>query len=198
MHAYAGADRTSIYYTVALLAFTLSGLVHWLLKELPIATEWYFYAPTAAVIFSALFFLFDRYVWKWWYIRRVVAMPNLNGVWEGELASSVSKYQTKHAVKLTVHQYWSRIRITLESDRSMSASHMACIVQVSPTQFELRWEYDARAKIPNQLGKFNHFGITTLRFVIEGAVVQPEMDGNYYTQHDRDTNGMLFVKRVGG
>jgi hypothetical protein len=71
---------------------------------------------------------------------------------------------------------------------------MASIGTVSDHQFELRWEYLAESKEPAQGEDFNHHGVTMLRLEVEDYLVRPEMSGNYYTQHGRDTNGSISLK----
>jgi hypothetical protein len=75
---------------------------------------------------------------------------------------------------------------------------MSCVRAISPNELELRWEYRAEAKNPADAAVFNHRGVTNLRFGLEGGMVQPEMMGDYYTQHGRDTNGTIFLQRDGG
>lgn len=101
-----------------------------------------------------------------------------------------------HAIEVRIHQTWVTIRIVLEMDRSISASEMACIRLIAPIEFELRWEYRAQAKNPQDGMHFNHRGVTNLRFRTQKGIVQPEMTGDYYTLSNRNTNGTLFLKRV--
>ena len=39
-------------------------------------------AVPVTAFFGLLYLLFDRYLWKWSMFRRVLLVPDLNGVWE--------------------------------------------------------------------------------------------------------------------
>jgi hypothetical protein len=157
------------------------------------------YVSSGFVLYGVLYFLFDRQLWKSRVLRTIgiVRVPAVDGTWQGELRSSASQYSKAHPVKVRIHQSWSTIRLTLESENSFSSSEMASIGAISGHQFEIRWEYRAESKVPAQGEDFNHHGVTMLRFEVEDNLVLPEMSGQYYTQHGRDTNGTISIKREG-
>jgi hypothetical protein len=154
------------------------------------------YVLSGFTYYGLLYVAFDRWLWKLSLLRRlrIVSVPALHGTWVGELRSSASEYSKTHRVKLRVHQTWTTIRLTLDSERSFSSSEMASIASISSDEFELRWEYLAEATALLKGEGFNHRGVTMLHFEVRDHLIA-EMSGNYYTQHGRDTNGSISVKR---
>lgn len=196
MHSYAvdSSERTYMPFYLAVSATSLTLSLRFVWTRLGLAP--FIAVPSGFALYGILFLLFDQLVWRWKPLHqlRLVRVPALQGTWEGELLSSASEYLKPHPVKLRIHQTWSTIQITLDSETSFSSSHMAWIRTISPMQYELRWEYLAEAKNPAQGLRFNHRGVTMLRFEAQDGLVVPEMKGDYYTQHGRDTNGIISVK----
>jgi hypothetical protein len=185
---------------LAAAAFGLTFVVRSLLKRIgleesgPLAIA---YVSSGFSFYGLLHLAFDRLFWKARPLRvlGIVKVPAVGGTWEGELRSSRSQYSKVHPVKLRIHQTWSTIRLTLDSEKSFSVSHMASIRTISADQFELQWEYRAEAKEPEEGEKFSHRGVTMLRFELNNHSVRPEMCGDYYTQHGRDTNGTIAIQK---
>jgi hypothetical protein len=96
-------------------------------------------------------------------------------------------------VVLRIDQRWSTIRLTLESEKAFSSSEMATITQISPDEFDLRWEYHAEGTPGSD--SFDHRGVTRLRFSTPNEAMPLEMRGDYYTQHTRFTDGTIELKR---
>ena len=154
------------------------------------------YIPSGFAAYGLIYILFDKYLWKFGALRRIglVSTPDLSGVWSGELKSSLSDLTRTLQITVRIHQTWTAMRVTLDTDKSFSASEMSCIRAVSITEFEFRWEYRAESKEGAE--PFAHRGVTNLRLQLREGKVQPEMRGDYYTQHGRDTNGTIFLKRT--
>jgi hypothetical protein len=200
MHSY-GVDSNERRDVPFYLAAAASGVtlgLRSLLNLLGLQADVATVVPSGFVVYGLLHYLFDRHLWRFkaLHLVGVVRVPVVDGAWEGELRSSASGYSKVHAVKLRIHQTWSTIRLTLESDSSFSSSTMAAIKAISAGQFELRWEYRAEAKEPAEGVQFNHRGVTKLRFEGQHGVVLSGMDGDYYTQHGRDTNGTILIRRT--
>lgn len=79
----------------------------------------------AAVIFSVLSFVFERWIWKLPLVRFFHKIPDLNGHWEGELFSSYSK-EAIH-MDLDIVQTWSEISFRASFPKSTSSSNTAAI-----------------------------------------------------------------------
>ena len=79
----------------------------------------------AAVIFSLLSFVFERWIWKLPPVRFFHGIPDLNGHWEGELFSSYSE-EAIH-MDLDIVQTWSEISFRASFPKSTSSSNTAAI-----------------------------------------------------------------------
>ncbi len=79
----------------------------------------------AAVIFSLLSFVFERWIWKLPPVRFFHRIPDLNGHWEGELFSSYSE-EAIH-MDLDIVQTWSEISFRASFPKSTSSSNTAAI-----------------------------------------------------------------------
>jgi hypothetical protein len=200
MHSYGidSTERRDVPFYLAIMASGLTIGLRSLLGRYGLQPGAVAYVPSGFALYGLLHVLFDQFIWRIQLLRLtgIVRAPLLDGDWSGMLRSSASGYANALNVKLRIHQTWSTIRLTLESDNSFSSSNMAAIRAISAGQFELRWEYRAEAKDPAQGVRFNHRGVTMLRFEIKKGVVCPEMNGDYYTHHGRDTNGSITATRV--
>ena len=79
----------------------------------------------AAVIFSILSSVFEKWIWKIPFVRGLHGIPDLNGHWEGELHSSHSE-EAIH-MELDVSQNWSAISFKAKFPKSESYSNTAAI-----------------------------------------------------------------------
>jgi hypothetical protein len=199
MHSYAVdfIERRNIPYYLAAGALGCTFALRWLLQSFGFDAGSGVYVPSGFALYGLLYLSFDQLLWRCGVLRfiGIVLTPNLHGKWVGDLRSSHSGLAKPHPITIRIHQTWTTIRITLETDRSLSASDMACVTAISPNEFELRWEYRAEAKNPLEGPTFNHRGVTNLRFTLSSGRVLPEMKGDYYTQHSRETTGTVFVIR---
>ena len=73
--------------------------------------------PVSA-LFALLYVLFDRYLWKWTMLRRMLLVPDLNGEW-GCQGRTVLKQgeavEFKWEGTLTISQSWSKILVHLRT-----------------------------------------------------------------------------------
>src|SRR5580704_14761528 len=165
MHPYSvdSPERRNLPFYVAGAAIAATFGAREVLQYLGIDAGVRAYVPSSFVIYGFLYIMFDRFIWKLNVLRRLglVRIPDMAGLWEGELRSSHSGLQKPHGVQLRVHQTWSTLLLTLESDRSISRSNMASLATITPNELELLWEYRAESKEPIDFN-FNHRGVTRL------------------------------------
>lgn len=76
-------------------------------------------------LFGVMYWLFDKYFWKWKILKRFLNVPDLNGHWEGKLTSVTQ--QTIMDMKLEVKQQWSKINYYATFPKSTSSSNVASI-----------------------------------------------------------------------
>ena len=90
MHDYS-IDRhpkEKVLFLLALIAIIaaplVKGLAEYLVSLLEVSTGWSS-APVVAVpvfgLFGGLYFLFDRFLWKITFLRKLLLVPDLNGKW---------------------------------------------------------------------------------------------------------------------
>ena len=191
MHSYDLEGRGRIYAGLAILSVTLVWLLDWSLNFTDVDPPWWLSAPSVAGLYTMLYWVFDRHVWRWRLLRRLglLSMPELNGAWTGEIDSSFSEEGTKRSVKVNITQRWTSILITLQADESISRSTMASLMARDTDSPELTYTYlsepHGRAPEPMQ----THRGTCTLR--LDGD----RLEGNYYTGRGRGTVGELELKR---
>lgn len=95
------------------------------------AADWLAPLGPAVAAAGALLWAFDRYVWRWPGVRRLVGEPIIDGTWHGELASRRVDPETGERVPptpsvfLVVRQrYWkvtARFFTTVSSSESLTA-----------------------------------------------------------------------------
>lgn len=197
MHYYAVdfAERRTVPFFLAGAATGSTFLLREILKYFEATAGSGVYVPSAFAFYGIFYLLFDSPFWKWGFLWRLgqIKTPNLEGHYEGELRSSHSDQQKIHGIKVNITQTWTTIIITLETDRSHSYSEMAWIKSISPSEFEIRWEYSAETNDP-KFAEFNHRGVTRLRLNLQRNTIVPQMTGDYYTQ--RQTFGTIYLKRI--
>jgi len=197
IHTYSAnqEERRAFPYYLAVAATVITLILHSSLLYFGFGVGAWVYLPTNFAIYCLLYYSLDRFLWKITILQDagLVKIPNLNGRWSGELRSSHSQYQTQHNVTLIITQTWATLSIKMESDKSTSWSSMASIDTLSTSDIELSWEYRAEAKRPDERD-FNHRGVTRLVFNRSPQSLISKISGIYYTQHDRDTNGIIDLR----
>lgn len=87
---------------------------------------------TALFIFSILFSIYNFVVWKW--VARISFLkttPNLSGIYKGVLKSSYDEYKVEHPAVVTVKQSWTKMLVTLQTEKSKSCSKTGSIESVN-------------------------------------------------------------------
>ena len=138
--------------------------------------------PTFGVVFMAVFYLFDRYLWKY----KSSKVPNLNGDWEGKIETSHNDGE-EIDVKVTIKQTWSSISIILETANSRSKSEVASIMSKS----RLVYQFFNEPLFRSEKTLHKHYGVTMLDFK-ENDI----LEGFYFTDRDRKTQGDIYLERI--
>ncbi len=191
MHSYDLEGRGRIYAGLAILSVTLVWLLDWSLNFTDVDPPWWFSAPSVAGLYTMLYWVFDRHVWRWRFLRRLglLSVPDLNGAWTGEIDSSFGGEGTNRDIKVNIRQRWASILITLQAGESISRSTMAAVAARDTDSPELTYTYlnepHGRAADTMQM----HRGTCTLRLAGD------RLEGNYYTGRGRGTVGELKLKR---
>lgn len=204
MHDYS-VDRhpkEKVLFVLALLAITsapvLQELAEQLVAYLGVAAGWSS-APAIAVpvfsLFIGLYFVFDKYLWKIGWLRRLLLVPDLNGTWKctGQTTLKDSKpADIAWEARIVITQSWSRILIHLSTAQSESKSISASIFHEEGVGYRLLYQYNNRPNA-DEIDLRNHSGSSELLFS-EDAM---SATGSYYTDRHRTTVGtMSLVKEV--
>lgn len=138
--------------------------------------------PTFGAVFIAVFYLFDRYLWKY----KLSKIPNLSGDWEGKIETSHGGREFD--TKVNIKQTWSSISIILETANSRSKSEVASI---SISKSRLVYQFFNEPFFRSEKTLHKHYGVTMLNF--KGNDV---LEGFYFTDRDRQTHGDINLKRI--
>jgi len=202
MHDYS-IDRhpkEKVLFLLALIAIIaaplVKGLAEYLVSLLEVSTGWSS-APVVAVpvfgLFGGLYFLFDRFLWKITFLRKLLLVPDLNGKWVCAGCTSLKNgepvnFDWNSVVSIT--QSWSKILIHLKTSQSESKSISASIYHEAGVGYRLLYQYNNKPNA-DELDLSNHSGSAELLFSedIESA------SGSYYTDRHRTTVGTMRLRR---
>lgn len=74
---------------------------------------------TSAAVFGAMFFVFDRFVWRWWGIRSAIGIPDISGEWELDGISYDQNHEPKWqwSGKIEITQKYEKIFVWLRTSQ---------------------------------------------------------------------------------
>lgn len=194
MHAYTtnSAERKFVPLYIAGASILAAWVLNRVLGAMQFALPWWIDAPSVIGFYGLLYAIFNKYLWRWQILRiiGVVKVPDLNGIWNGYVASSFDKHATKYDAILRIVQNWTRISIILETVYSKSSSLIAAIVTEDPDTV-LSYEY-LNEPMPNAKHTMHtHRGTARLTMQSNGKA----LEGEYYTGRDRQNFGILRFER---
>ncbi len=191
MHSYDLEGRGRVVVFLAIVSILLVWLIHLGLDTIDFKPQWWLSVPSFAGFYSGLYWLFDHHIWKWRTLGklRLVQVPDLNGVWTGDVRSSYDDYKSTYLVSVVIRQRWSQMTVRLETQQSQSRS-LAATFRVADLPYpELSYLYINEPK-PGAHATMNiHRGTVDLEFK-KGAI-----EGHYYTGRGRMTNGTMSLTR---
>lgn len=205
-HEYAllgGINRAKVGRYLSLVAATLSAAIVFLLLtavdiahrlNLPVNLPPAILSLVGAgAVFSALYWLFDRYIWRWPYLELFLKVPDLRGDWRctGQtLNPNGSPSYTWDGV-LTIVQSWDKLRVRLKTKQSGSNSITAAVIFDDADGYQLLYNYknDPSITEPNLKG---HLGFANLTFSKDLKIAH----GEYFNGHGRFTFGTLTLTRI--
>ena len=195
MHTYTtdSSERKFVPLYIAGASILLTWGLNRILALAQLIIPWWIDAPSVTGFYSLLYTFFDKYLWKLRILRTIgiVKVPDLNGAWNGYVASSFDEHAKRYKATIRISQTWTRIVIILETNHSKSRSLIAAIVTEDSSGMILSYEYLNEPKLNAKHTMHVHRGTARLTLKSEGKV----LEGEYYTGRDRQNFGILRFER---
>ena len=192
MNSFVPNNRRRVVGALLAASIGLAGAINLVLSSIDFEFQWIASPFSVAGIFSLLYYLFDRFIWKWQLLRRLdlVTIPDLNGVWVGEIESFDYQSGQPLQVSVIISQWWSKILVELKTEESSSKSVAASFLTSCSSSPELVYAYVNEPKPKAQQSMEMHKG--TARLVFTGQ----SLEGDYYTGRGRRTIGSIRLTRT--
>lgn len=194
MHPYS-IDTEERKYILLLLAVS-SVFLTWgfykLLAYYQISLPWWVETPSVLFFYGFLFFVFNKWLWKYLTKTGLVKTPNLNGQWEGHLKSSFNDHASEIKATLMIFQDWTKVKIILTTDQSISYSESASFIVEAPEGKYLNHQYINEPKSNAKKTMSIHRGTVRLLFDEKNNTLV----GEYYSGRDRQNFGSLNFKKL--
>lgn len=191
MNSYVPNNSWRVVSVLLVASIVLVGIINAVLNTVDFGLQWIVRPFSVAGLFGLLYFMFDRFIWKWHLLRRldIVTIPDLNGAWSGEIESSHDQGSQPLQVSVVISQRWSKILVELETEESHSKSVAASFLTSYSSSPELVYAYVNEPKPNAQKSMEMHKG--TARLVFTGQA----LEGDYYTGRGRVTVGSIRLTR---
>jgi len=191
MHSYSinTSERRNIYISTAIISTVIGYIIYLCLSKFKIEIPWFIEAPSAITIYGLLLLIFNKYAWKWKYIKYIflIKTPNLNGSWSGFIRTDWDNNSTETQAKLRIYQNWTQIKICLYTSNSSSHSKTASIITDDPEGYILSYQYFNQPKTETPGTMSMHFGTSELK--IDKNI--KDLEGDYYSGRGRRNMGYL-------
>lgn len=152
-------------------------------------------SPSVLFFYGLLFIVFNKWIWKFFRKIRFVKTPNLNGEWKGYLISSFYRDSSNPGERtsaiLRISQTWTKIKILLETNESVSCTESASIAVNACEGIRLSYLYICEPKPNADPNMHTHRGTGKLIFNEK----ENTLIGEYYTGRDRQSYGSANFER---
>lgn len=207
MHAYAiNGSRAKTGGYIMVLSVVVASLVNELVTDIWTFISYDIYPLSVSIpfMFGALFYLYNKWLWRWPAFSRIAGVPNIKGEWVGPLYSSHnvdakendrgSDEVTKGTLRpvFTIHQTWARIEINSDFSKSRSESTTASF-RTEKGNSQLVFTYMNFPR-DHTASHGPHEGVNKLRLVTDGDG-NDVLEGEYYTDESRNNHGTLELRR---
>ena len=180
------SPKIAAYIAVGLISAVI------FLAGLQLPTLWSRVISAVPLIVSSLFAVFDKWVWKWAFVPKLVQRPVLHGTWHGHISSSWNP-ETKYEAFLAITQTFTTIQVLLITAESKSRSVIAAVVTNSSDDFSVFYHYGNTPKPELRVDSPIHMGGVS----VEAFGVRPsEIEGEYWTS--RNSGGSMDFSRISG
>lgn len=146
----------------------------------------------AGGVFIALYWLFDKYAWKWPFVEALLKVPNLSGKWTctGQSLDLTGAVTFNWSGEVTIVQSWDKIRVHLKTTQSGSNSNSAAIIRDEATGYRLFYSYKNEPNI-SETALHSHRGFAELDFNTDLT----EASGEYFNGRGRYSFGRMQLQR---
>ena len=192
--------KEKVLFILALIAITSAPLIKELAEILVLMLEantGWSSSPVVAMpvfgLFAGLYFLFNKYLWKVTWLRRILLVPDLNGIWVCKGHTTLKNAEPTDFnwdATVSITQSWSKIMIHLKTKQSESKSISASIYHEDGVGYRLLYQYNNRPNA-DELDLINHSGSAELLFLEDTLTAS----GSYFTDRHRTTVGTMLLKR---
>ena len=193
MHPYSieTKERKNILLFLAVMSIVLSWAFYQMLSNYKVILPWWVESPSVLFFYGFLFVFFDNLGWKWFRKIGLVKTPNMNGEWDGNLKTSFDGHSSELTTALKIFQTWTKIKIILTADHSVSYSEVASLIVEAPEGKYLSYQYINEPKSDAVQTMSIHRGTTKLLFDEKADT----LSGEYYSGRDRQNFGSLHFER---
>ena len=207
MHDYSirNSSKRHVYYWVSAIAIIISPIIiklaehiiqkHSYLSEIYEKAGFLGFSLSALVVFSLLWFLFTKYIWKILSKLKIMSVPNISGEWD--CSGKGNKYacpdkQNKWKGIIQIEQEYEKISIKLTTEQSKSHSYslVGDIEIHGQNEIILSYMYE-NEPYENEEGLNQHKGFCRLIFDLKNKIAK----GRYYTDKDRGSYGVMELKK---
>lgn len=198
-----GANRANVGRLLSFAASTISGaLVFMLLSAVDLAKKfgWNVNAPPtllsllgAGAVFGFLYWVLNKWAWKWPGIGFALKVPDISGVWDcvGKTLDNDGATKYDWQAEVTIVQSWDKLRIRLVTKTSGSSSISAALAHDSVDGFVLLYHYRNDPKA-DAAGLVAHTGCSVMTIAKDLRTAT----GEYFNGRGRMTFGtMNWTKR---
>lgn len=204
-HEYAvlgGTNRSTVGRYIGIAAASISSLaVFTVLTLLDVARSFggpQHLPPTvmsafgAGVVYLALYWLFDKHVWRLPILAGVLKVPNLAGTWtcRGQAVKPDGTYGASWHGTMTIVQSWDRVRVRVKTRESGSNSVSAALTHDDIDGFRLLYSYVNEPNI-DQTDMKAHRGFAEVIF----APNLKTAEGSYFNGQGRYTFGTIEISK---
>lgn len=194
-----GHNRSEIGRWIGILSVVLAPIITsfiiWasqaLLLTASIQVQLPVFALSTGLIYLVLYWLFNRYGWRW--LDRILHIPDLNGRWQvnGITLNQDGTAQFNWNGELVISQKWDHIAIELKTSRSRSHSETASLLVKHDNETKLSYSYQNHpCSRETELKKHQGFCEVIFNESLEKA------EGHYFNTLGRYTFGQIALTKI--
>lgn len=138
------------------------------------------------ISFELIFGIFDKWLWKFSFLNKLINYPNISGKWEGTIDNHIFP---KVNVNVEIKQSWTKIIINLRTENAKSKTKALTFHAEDSNNPEIYYVYFNESSTK----KLSHHGGTgVLTFRKDENI----LEGYYYTDKHRGNHGDIVLKKI--